>query len=687
MTENINVRSGESGRAGSSSWFFFWLGAGLIAGGGEMTLNACFLRFPVLAAKLPACPGVAIAANCLVYMALWVMASFLVGGLLELVRRAVRATFSFHIIAAAIALIGGVIYLAYGIESSDLGNLVPSSGLPESYRPLIPWWWLSVGVAASLIDGLLLILIGFPRKPRRAARWLATLALALAAFNVLDHDLSRGIPRWLLAAFLALLAVLVGTILERRRIAPRKIVLFTVATALLASGALGIYFGWPGHNFDGHIIMMIWDAQRPDRMSVYGYNRATTPTLSAWKENMISFRRAYSPANYTFASHVSVFTGRYLREHHLDNGTEDERIAYGTYDTLAAAMGRKGFHPLLLTENPWLIQLGKGFKRVINCPTRRESPLVFLPFYRGSFLALQLIDHLPFCLEGLFKHTVIRIEDRRLSEWILRARREGPYFICLNWMFVHSRYYPGYTPWVPLKEQPPATYDAGTEYMDYRLGEWIDLLKNARQLDRSLFLVTADHGDFLGEFGLYGHGKTLLEPVLHVPLLLFGSSVSPALVEKPVPLVALKSALTALSSAPPGGQWNIPAFIENMVNNRGMIVEGSYDFKGPGNSLRWFLAAWDGKYKYIQDCHRYISGGSSGLDLTGFAFLYDLENDPSEKNNLVKDRPDLLSRMLKLISDWEMRLEPVPLPPLDESDAGEYPPGLINQLRALGYVR
>ena len=683
----------------SSRWWFFWLGAGLIAGGGEIILNACFLRFPVLAAKLSACPGCAVAANCLGYMALWVMAALLIGGALELVRRAVRATFSLHIIAAAIALICGVIYLAYGIESSNPGNLVPSGGWTESYYPLIPWWWLAVGVAVSLIDGLLLILIGFPRKPRRAARWLATLALALAVFNVLDHELSRGFPRWLLAALLVLLAFLIGMIMERHRIAPTKIVLFTAGTALLASGVLGIYFGWPGHDFNGHIIMMIWDAQRPDRMSVYGYDRPTTPTLSDWKRHMVRFDRAYSPANYTFPSHVSIFSGRYVREHRLYDGTEAERAIYESFENLPDVMSRKGYQPLLLTENPWLHPLRKGFQQAYIFPTRREAPPVFLFSYRRPFLARQMMDNIRFNIEGLFKSTVVDIEDRLFAEWLIRARREGPYFLVVNWMYAHSRYYPG-CPWglhfddnKGLREFPIETYNRATEYMDHRLGGWIKLLEKTGQLDHSLVLLTADHGELLGEHGLVGHGKTLLDPVLHVPLLLFGPEVEPAVIEKLAPLVQLKSALSALTpETKTGSGWDIPAFITRMTNHRGMVVEGSYDFEGPRNSIRWFLAVWDDKYKYIQDSYKYIEDQFApvrehDLSFREWCFLYDLENDPGEKRNIIQDYPAVTRRMLDIVADWERRVPPVPLPPPSEEDKGTYPPGLVEQLKALGYMR
>ncbi len=183
---------------------------------------------------------------------------------------------------------------------------------------------------------------------------------------------------------------------------------------------------------------------------------------------------------------------------------------------------------------------------------------------------------------------------------------------------------------------------------------------------------------------MVGHGKALLEPVLHVPLLLFGSKAVRGIIDQPVPLVALRKAIAALV---PGdcGEWDTEAFVREMVNNRGMVVEGSFDFEGPDDSIRWFLAAWEGEMKYMQDTHRYIPDHSEGLDMDSFYFYYNLTEDPGELHNLAPDRPDGVARMQALISEWESGLDPAPLPPPEDEEEGEYPPGLVEQMKALGY--
>jgi len=134
-------------------------------------------------------------------------------------------------------------------------------------------------------------------------------------------------------------------------------------------------------------------------------------------------------------------------------------------------------------------------------------------------------------------------------------------------------------------------------------------------------------------------------------------------------------------------QWDTATFIQAMENNRGMIVEGSFDFEPPDNKIRWFLAAWEGTKKYMQDIHAYIPGPSEGLDMDSFYFLYDLNSDPDENHNLVHERVSEIVSMRERIMEWEDNLEPVPLPPPAKGEEEDYPPGLVEQLRALGYMR
>ncbi|MDP8213553.1 MAG: sulfatase-like hydrolase/transferase [Candidatus Euphemobacter frigidus] len=672
------------------SWWRFWLGGGILVASAEIIGNACIGHFPILLPVALGSPFFSIFLNAVIYGAIFLFVGLVIGTVIELLRRPLRIGGDIHRIIAIVLLIGAVVYLWYGNYASKLGNIDPSQGLPEGYHPPLSLWWWGIGlvmvVVVIIITGFV---TGFFRDRKRVLLWLIALISAVEAFNIADYSVGADFLRYWLMGIIWLIAIGSTMVLMRYKVAARQVVAVVGLIAVIVIIAQGIYFGWPGKNYDHHLTLLIWDAQRADRMGVYSNKYARTPVLSSLADRMIKFDRAYSPANYTYASTVSLFTGRYLREHHLYSGTIADIALYDTFENLAGDMGRKGYRPVLLTESPWLVTLKRGFEEVISYPTRRGTFSSFLSFDRTSFVGVQIIDHLSFLRDGLFKSTLVRMQDRYLTGLLLRARREGPYFFYVCWMNAHSRYYPGCiglrsTSPAALRTMPESEYLRAIEYMDSRLGVWIEMMKGAGQWGQALTILTADHGEFLGEFDMVGHGKALLEPVLHVPLLLFGSKAVRGIIDQPVPLVALRKAIAALV---PGdrGEWDTEAFVREMVNNRGMVVEGSFDFEGPDDSIRWFLAAWEGEMKYMQDTHRYIPDHSEGLDMDSFYFYYNLTEDPGELHNLAPDRPDGVARMQALISEWESGLDPAPLPPPEDEEEGEYPPGLVEQMKALGY--
>src|SRR5262249_40434590 len=68
--------------------------------------------------------------------------------------------------------------------------------------------------------------------------------------------------------------------------------------------------------------------------------------------------------------------------------------------------------------------------------------------------------------------------------------------------------------------QATSTHDGGGAHADGLLGRIVDALRRRGTLDRTILVVLSDHGELLGEHGEFGHGRSLYEPVLHVPLLI-----------------------------------------------------------------------------------------------------------------------------------------------------------------------
>jgi hypothetical protein len=118
--------------------------------------------------------------------------------------------------------------------------------------------------------------------------------------------------------------------------------------ALAASAVRGIWAGLGRPPTTPHIIAVLWDAVRADRMSAYGYESPTTPFAASLAKEGLNFSSAHSTSNYTFPSHASIFSGLYCREHNRWKG-------YGQIGRpvtmVADVLKERGYRTIFLTEN------------------------------------------------------------------------------------------------------------------------------------------------------------------------------------------------------------------------------------------------------------------------------------------------------------------------------------------------
>jgi arylsulfatase A-like enzyme len=187
-------------------------------------------------------------------------------------------------------------------------------------------------------------------------------------------------------------------------------------------------------------------------------------------------------------------------------------------------------------------------------------------------------------------------------------------------------------------------YDDCIAYLDDQLGRLFDRLEKNGQLDRTLVIITADHGEAFGEHELYGHASSLYDPEIHVPL-----------------LMVLPGGLCAgRSVAEPVSLRDLPASIADLVG-----LAGASPFPGRSLARCWTpdalpfdeptLAEVDAPVKSAPNQGRSpVFRGAmkalvSGQDVyihngDGVEELYHLGSDPAQTRNLADD-PDLLPRL------------------------------------------
>jgi arylsulfatase A-like enzyme len=323
-----------------------------------------------------------------------------------------------------------------------------------------------------------------------------------------------------------------------------------------------------------NLLWIVVDTLRADHMSVYGYDRPTTPNLEAWAKEGITFEMARSAAPWTLPSHMTMFTGLLPSQH----GARVDRPYYGASPTVAEHLQAKGYATAGIVANVRICNraygIGRGFDQYVDYPWNQAVSLkaaminsalgvTVMNLARG--LRLPVPRHYP----AEFRRPARAITDdgRRWLDQVGERNASGdadarrPFFLFLNLMDVHGPYLPapgstrrfwtGLEPtkeqavpecgWVAVRELENALpeerprrqqeleavsrrlvdlYDDCLHGVDAELGRFLGKLRDAGMLANTWVVITADHGEHFGERNLFSHGSSLYNELTHVPLLL-----------------------------------------------------------------------------------------------------------------------------------------------------------------------
>jgi arylsulfatase len=279
-------------------------------------------------------------------------------------------------------------------------------------------------------------------------------------------------------------------------------------------------------------MLIVIDALRRDRLSLYGNPRATSPSIDHLARNALVFERAYSQANSTKPSIASMMTGVYPQVTGIwstGGSAAQTAVLDDSFMTLAEALKARGYTTAAFSSQAWILpQTG------------------FAQGFDDFFVASSIFD--PF--------ETTTVVDAALF-WLTGRRRE-PFFVYLHILNPHSPYEPPAPfdrmwttkPFPPrlaallegdvnekwrklgsLEELEPkvtaeeieyllAMYDSEVAYVDWTLGNLFRWLERMKIMEHTVIVITADHGEYFGENGLFGHGgPSLFNPVLGVPLI------------------------------------------------------------------------------------------------------------------------------------------------------------------------
>ncbi len=286
-----------------------------------------------------------------------------------------------------------------------------------------------------------------------------------------------------------------------------------------------------------NVLLIIWDTARAQDMSLYGYERKTTPFLDSLARHAVVFDHAYSTAPWTLPSHASMLTGQYAGALTADWTSPLDR----TYPTLPEALYKDGYSTGAFVANFFAASyptgLHRGFIRYealkqtleeVALNTTLTQARVVHALYRRiareRWIGQALKDFLRFDwrpLDTYQLHDEKNVVDVHgdFLRWQSQTRR--PFFAMLNLMEAHAGYAsPADTIFASGRTRRDE-YDGSILRLDSQLRRLFAELERREELARTIVIVTSDHGEQFGEHGMHGHGVSLYSSVLHVPLVIY----------------------------------------------------------------------------------------------------------------------------------------------------------------------
>lgn len=404
-----------------------------------------------------------------------------------------------------------------------------------------------------------------------------------------------------------------------------------------------------------NILIITVDTLRADRLGCYGYPADLTPNVDALAKESIVFERAIAQVPLTWPSHAAIFTGTYP----FHNGVQDftGQPLSARFRTLAESLKANGYTTSAIVSS-FVLDRSWGLARGFDS-------------YDDAFAGEQ------------FLHKDLGLVERRAEESVnhtiswLETHPNEPFFLWLHLYDPHSPYDPPEPFRSRFLKQP---YEGEIAYADSQLGRLWAWLKQAPDslYDNTLIVFLSDHGESLGEHGEKEHGFFVYDSTVRVPLVvkppraakLAAQRVAVAVesiqvgptvlemvgVEDPIQKQFQAGSLLSLMNGKPHGPAR-PAYSESFY---------------PANSFGWspLRSVQTALYQYIEAPQQE---------------LYNLESDPTEKDNVIEKNGSVSLRMRSELNQLLARY-PAPTPSPDAGNASGRGTDVLEKLRSLGYV-
>ena len=393
-----------------------------------------------------------------------------------------------------------------------------------------------------------------------------------------------------------------------------------------------------------NVLLIMVDTLRADHLSCYGYGERT-PHIDALASGGVRFANTFSQASWTRPSVATILTGLYPASH---GAVHKADILPDRVDTLAEMLARGGYHTVGFADN---VNVSAAFNFQQGFDEFRYLAPSFFFGATEAAAQLTLYNGLRLVRERFLAHAVdvhhyyqpAEVVTAEVKTWLAssNARRE-PFFIFAHYMDPHDPYFvhpfngEGYAR-VANPNPPPSVaalyrrlYDGEIAYLDAQLGVLLDDLRARGLYDRTLIVLTADHGEEFQEHGGWWHGTTLYDEQIHVPLIMkppVGGGAGRVVEEFATSLDIAPTVLTAARLNVPAVLAGHPLPLDGGAPPARTTVFAEEDLEG--NVLQ---AVRTHEWKFITA----NPGNPRGLPPEA---LFELGHDPGEHANLEATQP------------------------------------------------
>ncbi len=444
-----------------------------------------------------------------------------------------------------------------------------------------------------------------------------------------------------------------------------------------------------------NIILVTFDALTARDMSVYGYNRPTTPFISEWAKTASLFTRLQAESNATTQTVASLMTGKRLWTHQTYHirGSNPFR---SNIENLPLLLKKSGYYTMAFIANDaaslGILGISNSFDIVPN-PGEFSNPIFLREMIRKKLYQffgekIRLYDWI-FRLNPFFSTVLDRISrdvsitrfppERVFNEFssLTESNSPEPFFAWIHLFPPHSWYlppepymgkfdsspkqrtfksqkkelgkmseYPGFTQEVlPSVSTFRARYDEFIRYCDKQFENFIGQLEEKNKLKDTVIILSSDHGESFEHDYLTHGGDNFYEQVTHIPLIIKepgqtqGRVINDIVEQIDIPATILEFAKVTVPSWMEGRSL-VPLMKGEMLSPRPAFSMNFEKNPSRGHQItKGTIAVWEGDYKLIH----YLEEKKS--------LLFNLKQDPDELNNLFDREAEVGQRLLALIQD------------------------------------